>query len=316
MKLQETLETNIKMRGKVFLVMLLFTSIAFYGQQEPQYTQYMYNTSIINPAYAGSTGNTTIFGLYRAQWVGLEGAPTTTNISMNKPIEGTNIGYGIEIINDKVGPSDQSQFSTNLSYTIFLNNDNRLAFGLKLTGSLLNIDYTKLNQYSQGESILQNNVSNRFSPNIGAGLYYYNRNSYLGLSIPMILDTKRYDDIVNSTANQRYHVYLVGGKIYDLDYNLKFKPAFITKVVSGAPIQVDFSGNFMFNEKFTFGVGYRWSASLSAMAGFQISNKLFLGYGYDRETTKLSNYNSGSHEIFLLFDLFGKSQKVNSPRFF
>jgi type IX secretion system PorP/SprF family membrane protein len=316
MKLQEPLETNIKMIKKIFLGMLLFASVTFYGQQEPQYTQYMYNTTMINPAYSGSRGNTSIFSLYRAQWIGLEGAPTTMNVAMNKPIEGTNLGYGISVINDRIGPSDQTQFSADLSYTIFLNNDNRFAFGLKATGNLLNIDYTKLNQNTPGELITQNNVSNRFSPNLGAGVYYYNRTGYLGLSIPMILDTKRYDDVANSTKNQRYHLYVVGGKVFDLNYYLKFKPAFITKVVAGAPLQLDLSGNFIFNEKFTFGLGYRWSAAVSAMAGFQISDKVFLGYGYDRETTRISNYKLSSHEFFMLIDLFGKNQKAESPRFF
>lgn len=276
----------------------------------------MYNTNMINPAYAGSRGNTSIYSLYRAQWIGLEGAPTTMNVAMNKPIEGTNLGYGVSILNDKIGPSDQTQFSGDLSYTIFLNKDYRFAFGLKVTGNLLNIDYTKLNQNRPGELIMQNNISNRFSPNLGAGAYYYNSTSYLGLSIPMMLDTKRYDDIANSTTNQRYHVYLIGGKVYDLDYNLKFKPAFMTKIVAGAPLQVDLSGNFIFSEKFTFGLGYRWSAALSAMAGFQLNDKIFLGYGYDRETTKISNFNHSSHEFFMLIDLFGKTQKVDSPRFF
>lgn len=316
MKLQEAFETNNKMIKKIVLGILLFTSVTFYGQQEPQYTQYMYNTSMINPAYSGSKGNTNIFGLYRAQWVGLDGAPATANIAMHKPIDGTKLGYGISILNDKIGPSSETQIAADLSYTIFLNKDNRLAFGMKVAGNLLNIDYTKLNQYTPGELILQNNITDRFSPNIGAGIYYYNQKSYLGLSVPMLLDTKRYDDVVNSTVNQRYHLYLMGGKVFDLNYFIKFKPAFVTKVVGGAPLQVDLSGNFLISEKFTLGVGYRWSASLSAMAGFQLSEKVFVGYGYDRETTNLLNYNSGSHEFFLQFDLFSKNQKVDSPRFF
>lgn len=316
MNFYESLENKIKMIKKLFLVMSLLWSITFFGQQEPQYTQYMYNTSMVNPAYAGSKGNADLYFLYRTQWVGFEGAPSTANLAFNKPIEGTNLGYSLGLLNDRIGPSDQTQFSVDLSYTIFLNNDNRLAFGLKASGNLLNIDYTKLNQYAQGELILQNNVSNQFSPNLGAGFYYYNSNSYLGISVPMILDTKRYDDVVNSTANQRYHLYFIGGKVYDLNYNLKFKPAFISKVVVGAPVQLDVSGNFILNDKFTFGLAYRWDASVSAMAGFQLSNKIFLGYAYDRETTKISNYSSGSHEFFMLFNVFGKSQKVNAPRFF
>ena len=132
----------------------------------------------------------------------------------------------------------------------------------------------------------------------------------------MLLDTKRYDDISNSDINQRYHLYFMGGKIFDLGSSLKFKPAFISKIVSGSPVQVDLSANFLINEKFTLGAAYRWSASLSAMAGFHISDKLFVGYGYDRETTKLSGFNSGSHEIFLQFELFDNNKRIETPRFF
>lgn len=287
-----------------------------YGQQEPQYTQYMYNPTVINPAYAGSKGYTSIYGLYRTQWVGLEGAPKTANISMNKPIEGSKLGYGVSVLSDKIGVSDETQISVDLAYTLFLQNDSRLAFGLKASGNFLNIDYTKLNQYNPGEQALQNNITNQFSPNIGVGFYYYNKKSYLGASVPMLLNTEKYDDMNKAQVNQRYHVYLMGGRVYDLSYNLKFKPAFVSKIVAGAPLQLDVSTNFMFNEKFIIGAAYRWSASVSMLAGFQLNDNLFIGYGYDAETTRLSNYNSGSHEIFLQFDLFRKHSKLETPRFF
>lgn len=287
-----------------------------YGQQEPQYTQYMYNPTVINPAYAGSKGYTSIYGLYRTQWVGLEGAPKTANISMNKPIEGSKLGYGVSVLSDKIGVSDETQIAVDLAYTLFLQNDSRLAFGLKASGNFLNIDYTKLNQYNPGEQALQNNITNQFSPNVGVGFYYYNKKSYLGASVPMLLNTEKYDDINKTQVNQRYHVYLMGGRVYDLSYNLKFKPAFVSKIVAGAPLQLDVSTNFMFNEKFIIGAAYRWSASVSMLAGFQLNDNLFIGYGYDAETTRLSNYNSGSHEIFLQFDLFRKHSKLETPRFF
>lgn len=293
---------------------LIGTSI--YGQQEPQYTQYMYNPTVINPAYAGSKGYTSIYGLYRTQWVGLEGAPKTANISMNKPIEGSKLGYGVSVLSDKIGVSDETQIAVDLAYTLFLQNDSRLAFGLKASGNFLNIDYTRLNQYNPGEQALQNNITNQFSPNVGVGLYYYNEKSYLGASVPMLLNTEKYDDINKTQVNQRYHVYLMGGRVYDLSYNLKFKPAFVSKIVAGAPLQLDVSTNFMFNEKFIIGAAYRWSASVSMLAGFQLNDNLFIGYGYDTETTRLSNYNSGSHEIFLQFDLFRKHSKLETPRFF
>ncbi len=302
---------------KLFIIYILFLiGSSTYGQQEPQYTQYMYNPTVINPAYAGSKGNTSIYGLYRTQWVGLDGAPKTANISMNKPIEGSKLGYGVSVVSDKIGVSDETQIAVDLAYTLFLQNDSRLAFGLKASGNFLNIDYSKLNQYNPGEQVLQNNITNQFSPNVGVGLYYYNKKGYLGASVPMLLNTEKYDDINKTQVNQRYHVYLMGGKVYDLSYNLKFKPAFVSKIVAGAPLQLDLSTNFMFNEKFVIGAAYRWSASVSMLAGFQLSDNLFIGYGYDTETTRLSNYNSGSHEIFLQFDLFGKHPRLETPRFF
>lgn len=306
---------NTTMRHLLLILLACISSFTF-GQQEPHFTQYMYNSSIINPAYVGSKGYTSIYGMYRTQWVGLEGAPKTAILSMNKPIDGTNLGYGVSISNDQIGPSDETQFSVDFSYTLFLNNDNRVAFGLKASGNLLNIDYSKLSSYTPGELILQNNINNRFSPNIGAGVYYYNKNSYLGLSIPMILDTKRYDDVVSTAVNQRYHLYLTGGKVFDIDYNIKFKPAFVIKAVDGAPLQLDLTANFLFNDKFTFGAAYRWDSAVSGLVGFQLSKTMFVGYSYDRDTTKLVRYNSGSHEFFIMFDLFNKTQKVDTPRFF
>lgn len=235
---------------------------------------------------------------------------------MNKPIEGSKLGYGVSVLSDKIGVSDETQIAVDLAYTLFLQNDSRLAFGLKASGNFLNIDYTKLNQYNPGEQALQNNITNQFSPNVGVGFYYYNKKSYLGASVPMLLNTEKYDDINKTQVNQRYHVYLMGGRVYDLSYNLKFKPAFVSKIVAGAPLQLDVSTNFMFNEKFIIGAAYRWSASVSMLAGFQLNDNLFIGYGYDAETTRLSNYNSGSHEIFLQFDLFRKHSKLETPRFF
>ena len=297
-------------------VLILISVFSVHAQQEPQYTQFMYNQSIINPAYVGSTETGSFFGLYRTQWVGLEGAPKTAALSYNQPIKGSNLGYGISVLNDRIGPSDETQFSIDLSYTIFLKEDSKIAFGIKTSGNLLNINFNLLNQFNPGEQILENNVSNRFSPNIGAGFFYYTKESYLGLSVPMILDTKRYNDIESSEVNQRFNLYLTGGKAFDINYYMKFKPAFIVKAVNGSPLQLDLSANFMFNDKFTFGASYRWSSSMSLLAGFQVNKSTFIGYGFDRETTRLSNYNSGSHELFLKFDLFRKNSKIESPRFF
>jgi type IX secretion system PorP/SprF family membrane protein len=156
----------------------------------------------------------------------------------------------------------------------------------------------------------------KFSPNIGAGLYLHSDKAYVGISIPNFIQTNRYDDNEVAIFKEKINYYLIAGYVFDLNDYVKFKPALLTKMVKGAPLQVDVSGNFMFFDKLTLGVAYRWSASVSAMVGFQITDGLYAGYGYDKETTNLQKYNSGSHEIFLRYELFNNIGKITTPRFF
>lgn len=309
------------MKTKIFLFMLILSSIDIYSQQDSQFTQYMYNTININPAYAGSRGVMSIFGLYRNQWVGLDGAPVTMAGSFNTPIANSNIGLGLSVLKDEIGPSDETSISADISYSIPTSERFKLSFGVKATANLLNIDFSKLNIYNPTDPRFQNSVDNRFSPNVGAGLYFHSDKTYLGLSVPNILETKHFDQSSTSNsasfvATERMHYYFIAGHVFDLSPSIQFKPAVLTKMVQGAPLQVDVSGNFLINEKLTLGVAYRWDAAISAMAGFQINDSWFIGYGYDLETTKLGNYNSGSHEIFLRYELFQNYDRVISPRFF
>lgn len=286
------------------------------AQQDSQYTNYMYNTINVNPAYAGSRGVMSIFGLHRTQWVGLDGAPVTNTLSVNTPINNSNFGLGVSFVNDRIGPSDENAISADISYTIQTSETYKLSFGIKGTANLLNVDYTKLDRYDLTDPQFQNNIDNRFSPNIGAGIYFHSDKLYAGLSVPNFLETDHFDDNVSATAKERMHYYLIGGYVFDLSPTIKFKPAFLSKMVSGSPLQLDVTANFMFNEKFVLGAAWRWDAALSGLVGFQVSEGWFIGYGYDAETTKLANYNSGSHEIFLRYEFKGKSEKVVSPRFF
>lgn len=299
----------------------MLASSVSYAQQDAQFTQYMYNTININPAYAGSRGVLSVFGLHRTQWVGLDGAPVTNTFSINTPINGTNIGLGLGIINDRIGPSDENNISADFSYSIPTSERYKLSFGIKASANLLNVDFTKLNIYNSSDPRFKDNIENKFSPNIGAGLYFHSDKTYIGLSVPNFLETKHFDGTANNNAqsfiaSERMHYYLIAGHVFDLSANLKFKPSLLTKLVAGAPLQVDVSGNFLINDKFVIGAAYRWSAAVSAMVGFQASDSWYIGYGYDLETTRLANYNSGSHEIFLRYELFQKVDKIISPRFF
>lgn len=291
------------------------------AQQDAQFTQYMYNTININPAYAGSRKAMSVFALYRTQWVGLEGAPVTNTASIHTPVNGSNIGLGLSIISDKIGPSEETNVAIDFAYSIKTSPRYKLSFGLKATANLLNVDFNKLNRYDQNDYQFDTNIDNKFSPNIGVGLYLHSEETYIGISAPNILETKHFDRYAGTGANthvatEKTHYYLIAGHVFDLSGTVKFKPSLLTKLVQGAPLQVDVSGNFLINQKFTAGVAYRWSAAVSAMVGFQASSSWFIGYGYDFETTRLSNYNSGSHEIFLRYELFNKYDKIISPRFF
>ncbi|WP_350291310.1 type IX secretion system membrane protein PorP/SprF [uncultured Croceitalea sp.] len=300
-------------------IALLFATFSF-GQQDAQYTQYMYNTVSINPAYAGSRGHMSLAGLYRAQWVGLEGAPETQTFNVHTPIGYKGLGLGLSFVNDVIGPTSETFLDLDISYTIDLDFDKKLSFGLKPSINLLDVNFSELNQDTgQGtDPTLQQNIDNRFTPNVGAGVYYHTDTFYAGLSVPRILETTHFEESSLSTAKEQMNFYFITGYVFELNPFLKFKPALLSKVTQGAPLQLDLSANFMFDEKFIGGIAYRWDAAFSAMAGFKISEEFLIGIAYDREITDLgaTSFNDGSFEIILRYDFIRAVGNLKSPRFF
>lgn len=307
------------------LMILVFGSS--YGQQDAQYTQYMYNTISVNPAYAGSRGVLSIVGLHRSQWVGLDGAPRTQTLTLNTPIGSNNrVGLGFSVVNDEIGPTDETYLNLDFSYTIPTSDHGKLSFGLKGGVHLLNVDFNKLTRYNANDFLFESNVDNKLSPNVGIGVYYHTNRFYFGLSAPNILETDHFDksstlSTATSTsylAEERMNYYLITGYIFNLSNRVKFKPAVLSKLVFGAPLQVDISANFLLYDRLTLGAAYRWSAAFSAMAGFQVSDALMIGFAYDRETTELgkTQFNDGSYEVMLRFELFRKYNRMLTPRFF
>ncbi len=307
-------------------LILIFTTIGgLLAQQDAQYTQYMYNTMSINPAYAGSRGQLSIAALYRSQWIGLDGAPETFTLNLNSPIRNSKLGYGVSIINDNIGDGvvQETYFDAVLSYTIDVSAEGKLSFGLDVGATLLNLDFNGLNNFDN-EPISGDNIDNKFSPNFGLGVYYHTNKFYLGVSAPRLIATDYFDNSqrdsnsVQFLSREKINFYLITGIVLDLNSQLKFKPALLTKLVGGAPLQIDLSASFLLNEKFSFGLAYRWDAAFSALIGFQISDQLMLGLAYDKETTELGStqFNDGSFEIFLRFELVKSYQRLVSPRFF
>jgi len=273
----------------------------------------MYNTETINPAYAGSRGSLEFTSLYRNQWVGLEGAPETINFTGNAPL-GERVGLGLTFTKDEIGPAEESTIAVDFSYTLPVNNSFNFSFGIKGGINLLNVDYTLLN--IDPDNVFQFNVDNRLTPIIGLGAYAYSNKWYMGLSVPSVLETTHYDDSTISNATEKPTLYAIGGYVFDLSDNIKFKPAVLGKFTSNASAAIDISANFLFHEKFTMGVAYRYDAAVSALAGFQISEQILIGYAYDYSVSGLGNYSSGSHEIFLRFEVFKSPSRAISPRFF
>ena len=304
---------NLKLKI-IFGLVLVLALPNVNAQQDPQYTDYMFNTLTVNSAYAGSRGHLTVTGLHRTQWVGLDGAPQTQSFSVESPV-GKNVGLGVVLVNDRLGPSDEFYLDANFSYTINLNNDSRLSFGIKGGGRMLNIDWTR-GSYQEQENVFQQNIENKFLPTIGAGVYWRNDKSYIGLSVPNFLTDEHYDGVQNAIAAERLHYFFIAGKVFDLSPTVKFKPAVLGKFVVGAPIIADLSANFMFDDTLRLGLAYRWDDSVSGLIGLQLGPKLMIGYAYDATTTKLNNFNSGTHEIMLRFELRSREKQLKSPRFF
>ena len=302
-------------KSVILVVFTALLSMKVSAQQDPQYTQYMYNTMSVNSAYAGQRGGLSITSLYRTQWVGVDGAPKTLTFGIHSPLRNERLGLGFSVISDQLGPAKETSADLNFSYSIPMDESGstELSFGLKAGFHLLDTDWSK-GIFQNPDAVFNDNV-NLFSPTLGVGMYLHSDRWYLGLSVPNFLTTDHYDDYQESIAVERLHYFLIAGYVFDLSENTKLKPAALVKAVSGAPLIADVSLNALFNNKLTLGIAYRWDDSFSGLAGFQITDKLFVGYAYDATTTNLNNYNSGTHEIMLRFEL-QQLGKILSPRFF
>lgn len=303
---------------------LLFTlSFAFLfisnveAQQDPHYTQYMYNMNIMNPAYAGSRESLSVGLLYRMQWVDIEGAPKTGTLSVHSPV-GKNVGLGLSAITDKIGPVEENNVYADFSYTLNLGGVHRLAFGLKAGATFHKVGlFDDVYDYvpDANDPAFSENINNTYL-NIGAGLFYYTDHYYLAFSVPNMLKSKHLDISDRQFGSETQHYFLTGGYVFELSDNTKFKPSFMLKSAFDAPTSLDVSANFLFFEKFELGGTYRLDDSFGGMVNYAITPGLRLGYAYDHIVSDLNFTTPASHEFMLLFDLnFSKKVSV-SPRYF
>ncbi|PCI34934.1 MAG: hypothetical protein COB60_05290 [Flavobacteriaceae bacterium] len=282
------------------------------AQQEPQFTQYMYNMFVINPAYAGSNNALTAVGFYRSQWNNVPGAPRTISFTMDKPLTNEKIGVGFSAYSDQIGPSKELFASLSASYSIQTSENSELAFGLRAGIHNLEVNFNQANY--DPEDLIEN--FSKFAPTIGFGAFWYSYNWYVGASVPNILKTNYLDAVLNSKASKEQHYYLTAGYIFQINDNIKFKPATLIKAVAGAPLSFDISANFMFNDKMTIGTAYRLDESIAFLSSFQITDQLNLGYAFDYNINSISEISEYSHEFMLKYEFNFYRTRSYSPRFF
>ena len=301
--------------------LVLFMVLESEAQQDPHYTQYMYNMNVMNPAYAGSKENLAVGLLYRMQWVDIEGAPNTGTLSVHSPV-GNNVGLGLSAISDKIGPVEENNIYADFSYTLNLGGEHRLAFGIKAGATFHKVglfDEIYENVPDADDPAFSENINNTYL-NLGAGFFYYTQNYYLALSVPNMLKAKHLD--ITQTGEdlefggETQHYFLTGGYVFQLSENTKFKPSFMLKSAFGAPSSIDVSANALFFEKFEIGATYRLEDSFGGMVNYAITPNIRLGYAYDHIVSDLNVSTPASHEFMLLFDLNFPRKVSVSPRYF
>ena len=295
---------------------MTLVSSPVYAQQDAQYTQYMYNMNILNPAYAGSLpGTLSITLLGRKQWDGIPGAPNTATLSVDSPIT-ERMGLGVSVYADQIGPINEQFVFADYSYTIPVGYYDNLAFGIKAGVSLLNANLIDLKRIKIDDINFNQNISNA-KPNFGFGLFYYSDIYYVGLSVPNLLKTEYIEKKgqIATSISKRQHAFLTGGYVFDVNYDWQFKPSFMLKAAPGAPLSVDLSANFLYDETYEVGASYRWGDSFSMVMGARVTDNLRIGYSYDFTTSALTGFNSGTHELIIMFDIV-TAYDIISPRFF
>ena len=306
---------------KILTILILSVSGILLAQQEAMFTHYAFNTLAVNPAYAGSRDALTITGLHRSQWVGFDGAPTTQTLTLHTPILNDKIGVGLSVLNDKIGPSNNTALYFDAAYRLPVSEQGTLAFGLKAGINIVKQDLTSIETDQSGDASFGEDLTSGILPNFGGGLYYYTQKYYVGVSTPKIMQNEFETGGTTSgtdVATEQRHYFAIAGAVFDLSDKVKLKPTTFLKVTAGAPVELDLSGMFIFNNKYELGGMFRTGDALGVLLGYNINELLRIGYSFDWSYNNTTfKYNNGSHEVMVRYDaIFSSNKKIRSPRYF
>lgn len=301
-------------------IALTLTSAKVLAQQDPQFSHYMYNTVSVNPAYAGSRDVLNITGLHRSQWLGLDGAPTTQTLSMNTPLRNKKMGVGFSVVNDRIGPLNQTFIYADYAYAVSLTKTMKLAFGLKAGVNWFQPKIAALETVTANDpSFVNSTLETVIKPNVGAGIYLHSEKFYVGASAPRLLENKfnlGSGNTDTTAVKELRHMFFIAGYIWPVNKQLKLKPTVQVKMVQNAPISIDGTVEAIIRDKFSIGAGYRHGDSYYGMVGYQFTNQFKAGFAYDYSSTRLQNVNNGTVELMLSYDFMFNNDKLRSPRYF
>ncbi len=303
-----------------WLVVVSLLTIAYTAeaQQEPMYSQYMFNMLNINPAYAGSRGVGSATALYRNQWVGIQGAPQTASLSYDMALKEKKIGLGFQFYDDKLGIERATGLNASYAFRIQLSESGTLSLGLQAGIRNYRANYSEVRTFQPNDPTFSQNISG-ILPAAAAGVYYNSDKFYIGLSTPALLKTKlSYDNSVDvsSVTGRDLHLYLASGFVMNLNQDLALKPSMLVKAVSGAPVEFDFNANLWIQNIIAFGFSYRTGDAMVGMVELQMNKQFRFGYAYDKTFSDLGTLNSGSHELMLRMEFGNSRGKIISPRYF
>lgn len=305
-----------------FIVLGIISVSEIYAQQQPLSTMHMWNQLTINPAYAGSRDAFSASAIWREQWVGLDGAPSTQVLSLHTPLPSDKIGLGLTIENDNIGPSNNTGVWGDFAYRLQMTEKSKLSLGLRAGFGVYQATLRDLKNIDSNDPVFNHNVENNFLPNFGFGAYYYGTRGYVGVSSPTLLENELHNGRNPSGSAKdldKRHFYLLAGYVFNLSQDsagVMFKPATVIRAVNGAPVSFDVSANFLIKQKLWLGAAYRYQDAVAAIISFHFTEHLQAGYSYDFGTSRLRSYHSGSHEIMLTYDFFKQDIKTKNPRYF
>lgn len=305
---------------KTLLLILIHLSIVniSFGQQDKMFTQYLNYPSALNPAYVGSRGSTQILGIARRQWVGIDGAPESAAFSINSPISFYNMGIGLSLETDKLGPEKNTDIGVDFSYKLQVSNSMYLNLGLKAGLSHYKVDLRQLKAVDQNDPLALSNINGELKPNFGVGAYLYGDRFFAGISVPRLIQTDIDGGSLAESSLDRnnLHYFLMAGYLIDINPYLKLKPSMLVKATGGSRLSWDVSVMTIFIDRLWLGASYRNEDAVAAIAQVNVTNQLRIGYSYDFAISRLSGRSDGSHEISLSYDIIFKSNKLKSPRYF